>query len=120
MSIPPSKPEWNELAPLLSEHNIPARTALKAGIVSVRVAMGATAADLPLGLQQPLCELQQHIHQNMQDHLCLLGVPELFAICRQQGLWTARQLQAHLRFEQIGIRARTVGHRARTVGHVQN
>jgi len=103
INMHPANYQWNELSPLLTEYNIPLRHALAAGIVSVRIAMGATASDLPPGYARPLEELQQHIRQQMQDHLRLLGVPGLYTMCCEQNLWTPRQLQVRLRDGELDI-----------------
>lgn len=95
--------QWNELASLLAKHGIPARHAQAVGMVTVRAAMGATAADLPLECQQPLQELQQNIRQNMQTQLRSLGVSELFVMCCNKGLWTPRQLQLYIRDGALGM-----------------
>ena len=114
--------QWNELSRLLTEHNIPTRHALKAGIVTVRMAMGATPTDLPPGYAPQLEDLQQHIQENMQSYLSSLGVPELYTTCCEHNLWTPRQLHVRIHDGELDISQLQICcmrlHRTRL--HVQN
>jgi len=114
--------EWQELVPLLARYSIQERHALSAGVVTVRVAMAATAADFPTECQEALITLQQHIQQNMRGHLSALGVSELYTMCRQRELWTPRQLYAYIPYAKSNISQRQICciriHRIRL--HVEN
>ena len=95
--------QWNELSPLLTKHNIPTCHALTAGMASVRIAMGANPADLPPRYAGALKELQQEIRTNMQNYLSSIGVPELYVICYNKGLWTPQQLQIRIQDSELVI-----------------
>lgn len=95
--------QWNELSPLLTKHNIPTCHALTAGMVSVRLAMGANPADLPPRSAGALKELQREIRKNIQTYLSSVGVPELYVICCNKGLWTPQQLQIRIQDGELDM-----------------